>query len=93
MSFKDSFYQKKASSDYAKERLKLLLMSDRVNCSPDIIEQIKNDIVNVVSRYAKVDMHNLDIRIIQSETHEDDGAVSALHANIPFVDMKTKSIK
>ena len=93
MSFKDSFYQKKASSDYAKERLKLLLMSDRVNCSPDIIEQIKNDIVNVVSRYAKVDMHNLDIRIIQSETQEEDGAISALYANIPFVDMKTKSIK
>jgi NCAIR mutase (PurE)-related protein len=72
----------------------------------NILESVKNGTVSVEEAllklkikpfedigYAKVDMHNLDIRIIQSETHEDDGAVSALHAKIPFVDMKTKSIK
>ena len=38
----DLFTKKKSSSDYAKDRLKLLLVSDRANCSPDIMEQIKN---------------------------------------------------
>ena len=40
----DLFNKKKSSGDYAKDRLKLLLVSDRANCSPDIMEQIKNDL-------------------------------------------------
>ena len=44
----DLFTKKKSSSDYAKDRLKLLLVSDRANCSPDIMEQIKNDIIEVI---------------------------------------------
>ena len=41
----DLFNKKKSSSDYAKDRLKLLLVSDRANCSPDVMEQIKNEIL------------------------------------------------
>ena len=43
MAFMD-FFRKKNSGEIAKDRLKLLLISDRANCSPEIMEAIKNDI-------------------------------------------------
>ena len=35
-------FHKKKSSDIAKDRLKILLISDRVNCSPEIMNMMKN---------------------------------------------------
>ena len=40
MSLLDLF-KKKGSGDVAKDRLKLLLVSDRANCSPEVMEMIK----------------------------------------------------
>ena len=40
-------FKKKGSSDVAKDRLKLLLVSDRANCSPEVMEMIKNDIIKL----------------------------------------------
>ena len=48
MGFMD-FFKKKSSGSVAKKRLQFLLVSDRANCSPEIIEKIKNDIINVLS--------------------------------------------
>ena len=41
-------FKKKTSGDIARDRLKLLLVSDRANCSPDVMEMIKNDIIQVI---------------------------------------------
>ena len=46
-----SFFKRKTSSQIAKDRLKILLISDRVNCSPEMMELIKNDIAQVISKY------------------------------------------
>lgn len=89
----DIFNKKKSSSDYAKDRLKLLLVSDRANCSPDIMEQIKNDIIEVISRYMEIDATGLDIQITQTESEGGHGSVPALYANIPIKDLKSKSVK
>ena len=35
------FFNRKSSSEVAKDRLKLLLVSDRVNCSPEVMEMIR----------------------------------------------------
>ena len=43
------FFKKKNSGNVAKDRLKLLLISDRADCSPDVMENIKNDIIQVVT--------------------------------------------
>ena len=43
------FFKKKSSGSLAKDRLKLVLVSDRANCSPEIMEAIKNDIIKVIS--------------------------------------------
>lgn len=57
----DSFFKKKNSADEAKDRLKLLLVSDRSNCSPETMELIKNDIIKVISKYMEIDAQGLDI--------------------------------
>ncbi len=81
------FFKKKNSGSVAKDRLKLLLVSDRANCSPEIMDMIKNDIINVISKYMDIDTEGLDIQITQ--TQSTDGInVPALFANIPIKEMK-----
>lgn len=88
MSFSD-FFKKKASSNVAKDRLKLVLVSDRANCSPEIMEQMKNDIINVISKYVEIDLEGLDIKIAQTESEGNNGTVPALFANIPIKDIRS----
>ena len=82
------FFKKKNSGDVAKDRLKLLLISDRANCSPEIMEMIKNDIIKVISKYMEIDAEGLDIQITQTESDSKNGNVPALFANIPIKDLK-----
>lgn len=86
MNFID-FFKKKNSGSVAKDRLKLLLVSDRANCSPEIMDMIKNDIINVISKYMDIDAEGLDIQISQTKT-EDGFTVPALFANIPIKEIK-----
>ena len=88
MGFSD-FFRRKSSSNIAKDRLKLVLVSDRANCSPEIMEQIKNDIISVISKYIEIDLEGLDIKITQTESEEGNGTVPALFANIPIKDLKS----
>lgn len=87
MSLLDLF-KKKTSGDIAKDRLRLLLVSDRANCSPDVMEMIKNDIIQVISKYMEIDAEGLDIQITQTESEGNNGNVPALFANIPIKDMR-----
>ena len=89
MGFAD-FFRKKSSGSVAKDRLKLVLVSDRANCSPELMEQIKNDIINVISKYVEIDAEGLDIKIAQTESEGNNGTVPALYANIPIREVKSK---
>ncbi|MFP3155460.1 cell division topological specificity factor MinE [Lachnospiraceae bacterium ZAX-1] len=82
------FFKKKNSGDVAKDRLKLLLISDRANCSPEVMEMIKNDIIQVISKYMEIDAEGLDIQIMQTESDGNNGNVPALFANIPIRGIK-----
>lgn len=81
-------FKKKSSSNVAKDRLKLLLVSDRANCSPEVMEMIKNDIINVIAKYMDIDTEGLDIQITSTESDSSNGNVPALVANIPIRDLK-----
>lgn len=81
-------FRKKSSGNVAKDRLKLLLVSDRSNCSPDVMEAIKNDIIKVISKYMDIDVEGLDIQITQTESETNNGTVPALYANIPIKEMR-----
>lgn len=83
-------FKKKSSGSVAKDRLKLLLVSDRANCSPDVMEMIKNDIIKVISKYMEIDVEGLDIQITQTESDTNNGTVPALFANIPIKDLNRK---
>ena len=85
MSLLDLF-KKKGSGDVAKDRL--LLVSDRANCSPEVMEMIKNDIIKVISKYMVIDAEGLDIQITSTESEGDNGSVPAIYANIPIKDMR-----
>ena len=58
--------KRKSSREIAKDRLKILLISDRVNCSPEMMEMIKNDIIQVISKYMEIDTEGLDIQITRT---------------------------
>ncbi len=77
-------FKKKNSSDVAKDRLKLLLVSDRANFSLEKMECLKNDIINVISKYMDIDTDALDIQITETESDGANGKVPALFANIPI---------
>ena len=83
------FFKKKGTGSIAKDRLKLVLVSDRAGCSLEIMEQIKNDIIAVISKYIEIDQDGLDIKITQTESEAHNGSVPALFANIPIKDMKS----
>jgi cell division topological specificity factor len=83
-------FKKKNSGDVAKDRLKLLLVSDRANCSSEMMEQIKNEIIQVISKYMDIDTDGLDIQITQTESEGNNGTVPALFANIPIKDIHRK---
>lgn len=85
------FFHKKSSSEIAKNRLKLLLVSDRANCSPEMMEMIKNDIIMVISKYMDIDVKGLDIQITEAESESNSGSMPALFANIPIRELKHKT--
>ena len=73
MGFMDFFKRKNDSGAMAKDRLKLVLISDRANCTSDVMENIKNDIIKVISKYMEIDAEGLDIQITQTESDGSNG--------------------
>ena len=91
MSLSD-FFRKKTSGETAKDRLKLVLVSDRSACSPEIMERIKNDIIEVLSKYVDIDQDGLDIKITQLEgDNPEERTGPALYANIPIRNIRERN--
>ena len=82
-----SFLRRKTSREVAKDRLKILLISDRVNCSPEVMDMIKQDIAKVISRYMKIDTQNMEIQISKSCARGRGSKNPSLYANIPILDL------
>lgn len=70
------------TKNVAKERLRLVLVHDRATISPNLLENLKEDLINVISNYMEIDQHALEV-----DLSSDDDEV-ALVANIPVVKMK-----
>lgn len=80
--------RKKPSKDVAKERLKLVLIHDRANVSPQFLEMVKGEIIKVIQNYMEIDEELLDIQLTKTESENGDGVVPALIANIPIKSVK-----
>lgn len=84
------FGKKNRSKDVAKDRLKLVLVHDRVNVSPDFLETIKDEIMQVLAKYMDVADSGLDINITTAQSEDGKSQVPALTANIPIKNMKKR---
>lgn len=70
------------SKDRAKERLRLVLVHDRASLSPGLLESLKEDMIEVLSKYMEIDETGLEVNL-----DENDDSV-ALVANIPVRNVK-----
>jgi cell division topological specificity factor len=71
-----------SSKKIAKERLRLVLLHDRTCLTPEILDSLKGDLIQVISRYMVIDEKNLDVSL-----NTEDESV-ALVANIPILKVK-----
>ena len=65
--FSNFFKSSGSSSDIAKNRLKVAITSDRAVCSPELMDQMKNDIIQVISKYLDIDTDELDIKMAKQK--------------------------
>ena len=82
---------KEKSKNVAKERLKLVLVHDRSDLSPKLLDMIKSDIIRVISEYVDIDEEGLDIKLTRMKKDGDTSPISALVANIPIEKVKDKN--
>lgn len=84
LQFIQRFFGKPPSSATAKERLRLVLLSDHLSLAPDVVEALKHDLIEVISRYVDVDVPNCDVTFEQREKEV------AMLANIPILGMRPR---
>lgn len=53
--------KKRNSSSVAKERLKLLLVAERIHCSPNMLIMLKNDMIQTASKYVVFNENQVSI--------------------------------
>ena len=67
-----------SSASTAKERLQLVLAHDRSDLNPELLEQMRREILEVVARYVEIDVEEGDVSL------ETEDRVTALVANLPI---------
>ena len=90
--FKVFSNETKTTKYLEKERLKLFLLHDTVDCSHKLIDLIKTDILKVIANYAEIEEDGLEIKMSKSRGDNDDMPVSALVANIPLKNIKERKM-
>lgn len=77
----------KDAKSVAKQRLQFLLVHDRVHLSPGQMEELRKDLIAVLSRYVEIDEHALDVELKQLP----DSRKMAIVSNIPVNRVKMNS--
>ena len=70
--------REKPSGALAKERLQLVLAHDRSDLNPELLEQMRREILEVVQKYVEIDLEEGDVSL------ETGDRVTALVANLPI---------
>jgi cell division topological specificity factor len=78
------FLKKQPSSkSVARDRLKLVLIHDRVNISAHILEALREDILQVIRKHFEIVEDEFDIQISQGDAGQGE-QVPMLFTNIPI---------
>ena len=74
--------EKESSKEIATERLRLVLVHDRAGVKPQLLEELKTDLIKVISDYMEIDEDGLEVSLDSKDN------TVALIANIPIKRMK-----
>ena len=80
----------KRSGEIAIRRLKLLLVADKADCSPGLIEMIRRDICAALSKYMDVDAARMEIAVKHQEDTSSERYTTTLYAKLPVHSMRLK---
>ncbi|MCL6430566.1 MAG: cell division topological specificity factor MinE [Anaerolineae bacterium] len=82
----DRFTGKKrvTSREVAKQRLQLVLIHDRSDISPVMLEALKADLIAVISEHLEIDQEGIEITLSESRGR------SRLLATIPILGRRTR---
>ena len=86
MGFLDGLFGRRQPSgrNVAKERLQLVLVHDRVQLSPQMLQTLKDELIETISRYVEIDRDGVEISISHVQRE------SRLVANIPIAGARTR---
>lgn len=74
--------QKEDSKDLAVNRLRVVLMQDRTNLTPELLQRMRKELIDLLSKYVEMDKEALELNF------EQDGEQMALMLSIPVVRAK-----
>jgi len=72
-----------ASAQTAKERLQLVLIHDRTDISPAVLEQLNDEMIAVIYKHVEIDREHVEINLTQNQRE------NKLVANIPLLEAKS----
>ncbi len=74
--------QEESAKETACNRLRVVLMQDRTNLTPELMERMRKEMVELLSKYVEMDKDALELNL------EQDGEQSALMLSIPVIRAK-----
>lgn len=77
--------QKEDSKDVAVNRLRLVLMQDRTNLTPEIMQRMRKELIELLSKYVELDKEALELNF------EQEGEQMALMLSIPVLRAKDEA--
>ena len=85
MGILQKLFGRQGSKKAAKERLQIVLIHDRTDISPMLMEELRKDMIDVLSKYMEIDAENIEMDLDKA-----DHSV-AFVANLPVVRIKRRA--
>ena len=70
------------SKTVAKERLRLVLVHDRLDVSEEMMDNLRIDLIEVIGKYMEIDIDAVEVSLSREED------IIALTTNIPILNVK-----
>lgn len=80
-------FEEKDSKTTAKKRLQLVLIHDRTDITPELMNALRRDLVEVITRYMDVDESNIELEM----DRDDEMGQVALEVSIPVLRLRRGS--